>query len=898
MKVCPLCKEEFEEGSKFCRKCGGILVDRAGFAPEVIAKRQVFEVRLAQEPQNVAILAEYGDYLVSLSLYDEALVRLYRARELATDLESLHKRIVEVHRLRGDYDRAAVELHILVEAHPDQPNLREELVTVYESAEKWAEAAKALCGLIDAVADKRPYLHRLLGIRRRLGDSTQIVDVCIQLLRIEPDDLATWELLADQLLASGKPQDATRAFAEIRKRDPDNVRAALHLAIACHDEALRDASSWQNCLQLLDLAAARSHTLNKQEAEIAKLYRCRARLQCKIFTVPELAQLSQIDLETLSSTQRTLLAECFLMAGRLSDDRHSPEEAISCYESALTIGGLDAARQALATILARQGNAALAQNKRMAAAQFYQRALKHSPSDASVANKFKEITRQQRNRQLVLICGGLFAVALLVFLGAFFYYGQGSFDIRSTPAARISFFKGETLLASTEGDRLDTDLLRYGSYEVRVEKLGYETLRETLRPEWGRGRKEVKLQLTPRYGKLAVNSEPAGAKVKVRNAYQMESGVTPCLFENIFALPTTVEVSREQFSPYRTEHEVVANQTTDLGTIVFKGGLKVDSNPSGAEVSLDGTVKGTTPFHQEDLPARSFRLAIRKPEAGAYLSRIMIETGKTLDLKTVSLSNKGILRLSSKPAGARVKLENAYVGDTPLTLNDLDARKYAVALDLPGYPSRLQTIEVNPGEVSEVSVSLVGSLKIASDPSGAEIFLNGKMVGTTPATIEDLPAQSNSVEIRHLGYSSFSGRVQIEPEQVLDMGFITLKREQVFTQPAQSQRSSGTSEIEEAVARFYKMVELKRVNDAVDMYASSKRPNIKRDLIEAVAKDTEYYRVLSVNVVQQDSTNALTKVQLLHKKYRKPEERWEIDFSLLLENGVWKVWSTPGKRLY
>ena len=54
-----------------------------------------------------------------------------------------------------------------------------------------------------------------------------------------------------------------------------------------------------------------------------------------------------------------------------------------------------------------------------------------------------------------------------------------------------------------------------------------------------------------------------------------------------------------------------------------------------------------------------------------------------------------------------------------------------------------------------------GSLAVSSDPPGSEIYLDGVYRGTTPSTIPEIPAGTHSLELRYLGYSSWSATVEI-----------------------------------------------------------------------------------------------------------------------------------------
>ncbi len=54
-----------------------------------------------------------------------------------------------------------------------------------------------------------------------------------------------------------------------------------------------------------------------------------------------------------------------------------------------------------------------------------------------------------------------------------------------------------------------------------------------------------------------------------------------------------------------------------------------------------------------------------------------------------------------------------------------------------------------------------GSIKITSSPSGAEIYLDNEYHGTTPNTINAVPAGNHTVEVRERGYKTWSQDITV-----------------------------------------------------------------------------------------------------------------------------------------
>jgi hypothetical protein len=54
-----------------------------------------------------------------------------------------------------------------------------------------------------------------------------------------------------------------------------------------------------------------------------------------------------------------------------------------------------------------------------------------------------------------------------------------------------------------------------------------------------------------------------------------------------------------------------------------------------------------------------------------------------------------------------------------------------------------------------------GSIKITSSPSGAEVYLDNEYHGTTPNTINAVPAGNHTVEVRERGYKTWSQDITV-----------------------------------------------------------------------------------------------------------------------------------------
>lgn len=190
------------------------------------------------------------------------------------------------------------------------------------------------------------------------------------------------------------------------------------------------------------------------------------------------------------------------------------------------------------------------------------------------------------------------------------------------------------------------------------------------------------------------------------------------------------------------------------------------SQPEGASVIVDGNVRGVTPLTLFDLKVNAehhlrFELKNREPadeffqlQEGAYLS-------KNAELAPV----KGLLLVTTEPAGCNISLDGLSLGETPRLITTLEAGgSYRLLLQKPGYQPR--TLEVKfsgrtPLVKHETLILDSGIVQITSDPAGADVMVNGITRGKTPLTVKDIPKGRATVTLRKAGYNEESRELSL-----------------------------------------------------------------------------------------------------------------------------------------
>lgn len=116
--------------------------------------------------------------------------------------------------------------------------------------------------------------------------------------------------------------------------------------------------------------------------------------------------------------------------------------------------------------------------------------------------------------------------------------------------------------------------------------------------------------------------------------------------------------------------------------------LVVLSEPSGAEVVFDGEALGLTPLilDRSPLPREGAEIQLRL--AGFQDAGVRAESkgGRVLRATASLVSAKGVLRIESRPSGARVLVDGEPAGTTPLDVKDIPLNEaHRIELELKGY---------------------------------------------------------------------------------------------------------------------------------------------------------------------------------------------------------------------
>ena len=291
-------------------------------------------------------------------------------------------------------------------------------------------------------------------------------------------------------------------------------------------------------------------------------------------------------------------------------------------------------------------------------------------------------------------------------------------------------------------------------------------------------------------GLLLLKTEPPGANIVIDG---VTIGQTPRLVTNLAAKDVysvklrkagyqeqTIQVRFDGRKPLVREETLVA----------ASGTVNVLSDPSGAEVTVNGIVRGTTPILVKEIPKGRAVVKFKMPGFDEEVRELAVSAG---DVQTLSVQLKGLpgtLRLSSVPEGARFYVNDEPRGIGPIAVPGLKPGSYTVRAEMEGYGTMTKTVEIENGESASEEFRLsnvMGRIEVRTNPVGSQVWLDGRLVGTTKskdpdAEFSDILAIENVLEGEHAlvvkkdGYSDTTRHPKVKNAQTSKQHRVRLQR--------------------------------------------------------------------------------------------------------------------------
>lgn len=298
--------------------------------------------------------------------------------------------------------------------------------------------------------------------------------------------------------------------------------------------------------------------------------------------------------------------------------------------------------------------------------------------------------------------------------------------------------------------------------------------------------RSVYLEVTPLTASVEIQS---GFSLQIGQRYLMLPGDYPVLLRNegYHDEQVMLSVGTQQAQ----NHPFVLRELPGLVSVEALG---VSGALGGAVVQLDGTEIGRTPLRDLAIEPGEYTLTIVADRYLPYSQSIKVEGRSALNPVSAQLQQAwGEFSFSTTPAGAEVLIDGQVLGTTPYRAEILQG-DHEVTLKLAGHKAWQDSLEVVAGQTVELpAVTLEradGLVFIRSQPSGANVTINGQFRGQTPVEVALPPGRSHEIALFKSGFDETTRTIETRPDEEQDINVPLIPITSVVTiiaEPADAQ---------------------------------------------------------------------------------------------------------------
>lgn len=234
----------------------------------------------------------------------------------------------------------------------------------------------------------------------------------------------------------------------------------------------------------------------------------------------------------------------------------------------------------------------------------------------------------------------------------------------------------------------------------------------------------------------------------------------------------------------------------------------ITSDPPGATVFVNGVKRGVTPLDTQLTATEKNEVRV---ELAGHFSQSTTRNPNANEHFTLNftLERGAVVKVVTEPEGARVLVAGKEVlAKTPGQTSLVEKGQQDVVVMLDGHQALRQAMTLNPGE-NELEVKLVPGTKVTvkSSPSGADVNLDGAMVGKTPLEVWVAPKSKHVVTISAENRTPQTKTLKAVPKPtVIDVKFVDGARvaAQLRVKKAQAKYDAVNAKLEKLQAKIEK----------------------------------------------------------------------------------------------
>ena len=336
----------------------------------------------------------------------------------------------------------------------------------------------------------------------------------------------------------------------------------------------------------------------------------------------------------------------------------------------------------------------------------------------------------------------------------------GSIMVKSVPPSAVIFLDDDNIGITPA---IITQILP-GKYKIKIEMDEYNSWSQSVDVK---ANKETSLTavLQGLNCTVIIESKPTNAEIYIDGK---SSGVTPATIDSVKTGEHLVEVKLDGYEAWSKEINIGIKRKVSLTAELTPicGSISLSSEPTKAQIFLDGIEVGTTPASLEPVPHGDHLIEVKMDGYSVLQKNVNVEPGKEMVLAAKLQVNTGSVNIKSQPDNAKIYIDGKHAGTTPENIASINPGIHEIKVEMEDYDIWAETVNVEVGKENAVNAVLqrsTGSLMIESNPANAIIFVDGKEVGHTPEIVMSSAKGTHTIEVRMDGYDIWKKTVGIVP---------------------------------------------------------------------------------------------------------------------------------------
>jgi hypothetical protein len=309
-----------------------------------------------------------------------------------------------------------------------------------------------------------------------------------------------------------------------------------------------------------------------------------------------------------------------------------------------------------------------------------------------------------------------------------------------------------------------------GRHQIEVRKAGRKPFSDWVELQEGELRtRDVSMESAEApTGTLLVNSD-SGGDVYVDG---QRKDAAPAIISGLSAGDHVVEVRKDGFPPWRQTVTVPAGQQAKVAAsfgAASNSSLRIISNEPDVEIFVDGESKGKAPVTIPSIKPGEHIVGGRKTRFKPMEQTVKVAAGEasivSFRMEVAPPDRpRASLKVQSAVPNAEVFVDGSSLGRAPVDRNDLDPGKHYIVVHKDGFTDFKREVVLleNQAITMVADLSATGALRVLSTPEGAEVKIDGELIGRTPVQRDAVSSGDHIVEFKLKGFFDHKETMKIE----------------------------------------------------------------------------------------------------------------------------------------